>query len=54
MIRFGMDVGVENALRLAPLSIAASDIRRRGTIGERFETIDLFPPEQVPVCIPEL
>lgn len=54
MIRSGMDVGVETALRLAPPSIAANDIRRRGELGERFGTVDLFPPEQVPLCIPEL
>ena len=52
MIRAGMDVGIENALRLAPPSIAAGDVRRRGELGERFGTVDLFPPEQIPICMP--
>jgi hypothetical protein len=52
MTRAGMDVGLETSLRLAPPPIAACDVRRRGEIGERFGTVDLFPPDQVPICMP--
>jgi hypothetical protein len=54
MIRSGMDVGVENVLRLAPPSIAAGNVRRRGELGKSFGTVDLFPPEQPRVCMPTI